>query len=75
MRKIRFIAQKEVYHILRDPRSLVIVFVMPILMTFLLLRVSGVTLLEKDIVQRRPGYRHYIEQLPGSRSTYHRSIR
>ena len=35
MRKIRFIAQKEVYHILRDPRSLVIVFVMPILMTFL----------------------------------------
>ncbi|MDH4156673.1 MAG: ABC transporter permease [candidate division Zixibacteria bacterium] len=35
MRKIRFIAQKEVYHILRDPRSLVIVFAMPILMTFL----------------------------------------
>lgn len=32
----------------------------PLLMTFLLLRVSGVTLLEKDITQRRPGYRDYI---------------
>ena len=35
MRKIHFIARKEVYHILRDPRSLVIVIAMPILMTFL----------------------------------------
>jgi steroid 5-alpha reductase family enzyme len=26
----------------------------------LLLRVSGVTLLEKDIGERRPGYREYI---------------
>lgn len=33
----------------------------PLLMTFLLLRVSGVSLLEKDIVERRPGYRRYIE--------------
>ena len=33
----------------------------PLLMTFLLLRVSGVTLLEKDIVERRPAYRDYIE--------------
>jgi steroid 5-alpha reductase family enzyme len=32
----------------------------PLLMTFLLLRVSGVTLLEKDIVERRPAYRDYI---------------
>ena len=32
----------------------------PLLMTFLLLRVSGVALLEKDIVERRPGYREYI---------------
>ena len=32
----------------------------PVLMTFLLLRVSGVTLLEKDIVERRPAYRDYI---------------
>ena len=34
----------------------------PLLMTFLLLRVSGVTLLEKDIVERRPGYRNYAER-------------
>jgi steroid 5-alpha reductase family enzyme len=31
----------------------------PLLMTLLLLRVSGVTLLEGDIVDRRPGYREY----------------
>ncbi len=35
MHKIRFIAQKELYHILRDFRSLIIIFVMPIMMTFL----------------------------------------
>jgi steroid 5-alpha reductase family enzyme len=43
--------------------------VSPLLMTLLLLRVSGVTLLEKDIAQRRPGYRAYMERtnafLPG----------
>jgi len=32
----------------------------PLLMTFLLLRVSGVALLEKDIGERRPGYRDYV---------------
>jgi len=32
----------------------------PLLMTALLLRVSGVALLEKDIGERRPGYREYI---------------
>jgi steroid 5-alpha reductase family enzyme len=32
----------------------------PLLMTVLLLRVSGVTLLEKDITERRPAYRDYI---------------
>ena len=37
-------------------------FVGPLLMSFLLLRVSGVTLLEKDIGQRRPEYRDYIER-------------
>ena len=41
----------------------------PLLMTFLLLRVSGVALLEKDIAERRPGYRDYAERtnafLPG----------
>ena len=35
MRKIHFIARKEMYHILRDPRSLAIVLAMPVLMTFL----------------------------------------
>ena len=32
----------------------------PLLMTFLLLRVSGVSLLEADIGERRPDYRRYI---------------
>ena len=32
----------------------------PLLMTFLLLKVSGVSLLEKDIGARRPAYRDYI---------------
>lgn len=32
----------------------------PLLMTFLLLRVSGVSLLEQDIHERRPAYRDYI---------------
>lgn len=34
--------------------------VSPLLMTMLLLKVSGVALLEKDIVERRPQYRDYI---------------
>jgi len=34
--------------------------VSPLLMSVLLLRVSGVTLLEKDIGSRRPGYRDYV---------------
>ena len=34
----------------------------PILMTVLLLKVSGVALLEKDIGERRPDYRAYIER-------------
>lgn len=33
----------------------------PLLMTFLLLRVSGVTLLEKSLVDTKPQYREYIE--------------
>ena len=32
----------------------------PLLMIFLLLRVSGVVMLEKDIANRRPAYREYI---------------
>ena len=35
--------------------------VSPVLMTYLLLKVSGVALLEKDIAERRPGYRRYVE--------------
>ncbi len=35
MHNIKFIARKEVRHILRDPRSLIIAILMPILMTFL----------------------------------------
>jgi steroid 5-alpha reductase family enzyme len=38
--------------------------VSPLLMTFLLLKVSGVSLLEKDIHERRPAYRRYIETTP-----------
>jgi len=43
----------------------------PVLMTVLLLKVSGVALLEKDIQERRPAYREYIERtnafIPGPR--------
>ncbi|MEM6453814.1 MAG: DUF1295 domain-containing protein [Acidobacteriota bacterium] len=35
-----------------------------VLMTFFLLKVSGVALLEKTIVERRPAYRDYIERTP-----------
>jgi steroid 5-alpha reductase family enzyme len=34
----------------------------PLLLSFLLLRVSGVALLERDITERRPAYRQYIER-------------
>mgnify|MGYP003393691379 CR=1 FL=1 len=34
----------------------------PLLMTFLLLKVSGVTLLEADIHERRPAYRAYVNR-------------
>ena len=34
----------------------------PLLMTLLLLKVSGVALLERDIVDRRPAYRDYIKR-------------
>jgi len=45
----------------------------PLLMTFLLLRVSGVALLERDISERRPGYREYVQHtnafIPGPRKS------
>jgi steroid 5-alpha reductase family enzyme len=34
----------------------------PVLMSVLLLRVSGVTLLESDIGERRPGYARYVNR-------------
>ncbi|HZM35293.1 MAG TPA: DUF1295 domain-containing protein [Burkholderiales bacterium] len=34
----------------------------PILITFMLLRISGVALLEKDIAERRPAYRDYKQR-------------
>jgi steroid 5-alpha reductase family enzyme len=50
----------------------------PLLMTFLLLRVSGVALLEKDIVERRPGYREYIAHtnafIPGMPKDTHNTM-
>ena len=43
----------------------------PLLMSLLLLRVSGVTLLEKNISTRRPGYAEYVARtnafFPGPR--------
>jgi len=36
----------------------------PLLMTVLLLKVSGVTLLEKDIGERRPEYARYVRETP-----------
>ena len=38
--------------------------VSPLLMTVLLLKVSGVPLLEEDLSQRRPGYREYVARTP-----------
>ena len=47
----------------------------PMLMTALLLRVSGVVLQEKDIAERRPGYSDYIARtnafFPGRRRQKH----
>ena len=34
----------------------------PVLITLLLLRVSGVTLLEKNLSTSKPGYREYVER-------------
>jgi steroid 5-alpha reductase family enzyme len=33
----------------------------PALMTFLLLRVSGVTMLESSLMEKKPGYQEYME--------------
>ena len=36
--------------------------VSPIVMTWLLLRVSGVTLLERGLAQSKPGYAEYVRR-------------
>lgn len=36
----------------------------PLLMSFLLLRVSGVPMLERGLAKTRPGYREYVERTP-----------
>jgi steroid 5-alpha reductase family enzyme len=46
---------------LATPRSLWTVY-SPIVMTLLLMRVSGVTLLEKKLEKSKPGYRRYAEE-------------
>ncbi len=38
--------------------------VSPVLITFLLLRVSGVTLLERTLIEARPEYRDYMDRTP-----------
>jgi steroid 5-alpha reductase family enzyme len=43
------------------PRSLWTIY-SPVLMTVLLMRVSGVTLLEKRLAEVKPGYREYVER-------------
>jgi steroid 5-alpha reductase family enzyme len=40
-------------------------FIGPVLMTVLLMKVSGAGLLEKDIEQRRPGYADYVRRTSG----------
>ncbi len=40
-------------------------FIGPVVMSVLLIRVSGAGLLEKTVVDRRPGYREYIERTSG----------
>lgn len=47
--------------------------VSPLLMSVLLLRVSGVTLLERDIGERRPEYRDYVQRTPAFFPAWHRS--
>jgi steroid 5-alpha reductase family enzyme len=46
---------------LATPGSLWTVY-SPVLMTFLLMRVSGVTLLERKLRETRPAYRQYAEE-------------
>lgn len=47
----------------------------PALLTFLLLRVSGVALLERALVERRPGYAEYVREVPAFFPFVHRRRR
>jgi ABC-2 type transport system permease protein len=71
MRKVKFIAQKEVRHILRDPRSLIIAILMPILMTLLYgyainLDIKNIKIAVLDY-DRSPESRALIEKIYSSR--------
>ena len=43
----------------------------PVVMTFFLLRVSGVAMLESDISERRPAYAEYIHFVEALHRTIH----
>ena len=49
----------------------------PLLLTYMLLKFSGVSLLEETIVARRPAYQEYIERtnafIPGPPKHFHKS--
>lgn len=49
------------FYLFAVPAGGMITFYAPLLMTTLLLKVSGVVMMEKGIGERRPGYRDYIE--------------
>ncbi len=36
----------------------------PLLLTFLLLKISGVAMLDKALIERRPGYAEYVASTP-----------
>ena len=69
MRSLRFIAQKEFYHILRDARSLTIVLVMPVMMTFLYGYAVNMDI--EDIVLTIVDYDQTVESRELTNKMYH----
>ena len=49
------------FYLFAIPAGGMLTFYAPLLMSILLLKVSGVVMMEKDISNRRPGYRDYIK--------------
>ena len=49
------------FYLFAIPAGGMLTFYAPLLMTVLLLKVSGIVMMEKDISDRRPGYRDYIK--------------